>query len=444
MEQLHNIILTLDGYVWGPVMLVLLLGTGVWLSVTLGFIQIIKLPKALSLILMSNKSSGEKGEITPFQALTTALSATVGTGNIAGVATAIASGGPGAIFWMWVTAFFGMATKYAEAVLSVHFRKQLSDGSTIGGPMYYISEGLRQKWLGVLFAIFGVFASFGIGSMAQSHSVALAVNNAFGVPKIAVGIFLVVITALVIIGGIKRIGKVTEKLVPFMAVFYIVISLILIISNFSAVLVAFKIIFGHAFSPAAAAGGFAGSMVRDAIRYGVARGVFSNEAGLGSAPIAHAAAKTDNAVKQGLIAMTGVFFDTIIICSMTALVIISTGAWESGKSSTELTALAFNSFYGNLGDWFLAIALIFFAYSTILGWSYYGEQCMKFLTGGKFSYFYKLIFLFTVFFGSYRKTAFVWDISDLFNGMMAIPNLIGLLGLSLLLRKLTKENMDKF
>jgi len=441
MEQIHNIVLMLDSFVWGPVMLVLLLGTGVWLSLTLGFIQIFKLPKALLLILKSNKKMGEKGEITPFQALTTALSATVGTGNIAGVATAIASGGPGAVFWMWITAFFGMATKYAEAVLSVHFRKQLKDGSTIGGPMYYISEGLNQKWLGVLFAIFGIFASFGIGSMAQSHSVAQAVNNAFGFPKMAVGVFLVVITALVIVGGIKRIGKVTEKLVPFMAAFYIIISLILIIANFSDVLMAFKVIISHAFSPTAAKGGFVGAMVRDAIRYGVARGVFSNEAGLGSAPIAHAAAKTDSAVKQGLIAMTGVFFDTIIICSMTALVIISTGAWESGKSSTELTAIAFSNMYGVTSNWFLAISLIFFAYSTILGWSYYGEQCMKYLTGGKFAIIYKLIFLFAVFFGSFRKTAFVWDISDLFNGLMAIPNLIGLLGLSLLLKRLTKDNI---
>lgn len=443
MEQLHNIVLTLDGYVWGTGMLVLLLGTGVWLTVSLGFIQVLKLPKALALILKSNKSSGKKGEITPFQALTTALSATVGTGNIAGVATAIASGGPGAIFWMWITAFFGMASKYAESVLAVHFRKELSDGSTIGGPMFYLSDGLKQKWLGVLFSIFGIFASFGIGSMTQSHSVAQAVNNAFGIPKIWVGIFLVIVTALVIVGGIRRIGKVTEKLVPFMAVFYIVISLILLLSNIPGVIMAVKLIFSHAFSPSAAVGGFAGSIVRDSIRYGVSRGVFSNEAGLGSAPIAHAAAKTDNAVRQGLIAMTGVFFDTIIICSMTAFVIISTGAWESGKSSTELTALAFNSMYGGMGNWFLAVALIFFAYSTILGWSYYGEQCMKFLTGGKFSLVYKFIFLFTVFFGSFRKTAFVWDISDLFNGLMAVPNLIGLLGLSLLLRKLTKENINK-
>ncbi|BAI81059.1 sodium:alanine symporter [Deferribacter desulfuricans SSM1] len=447
MEKLHSIINYLDSIVWGPFMLVLLIGTGVLITLRLGFIQVRLLPKALKLIFFKGKSENVQGDITPFQALTTALSATIGTGNIAGVATAIATGGPGAIFWMWLSAFFGMATKYAEAVLAVNFRKKLEDGTSIGGPMYYLKEGLSNKFLGnilgVLFAIFGIVASFGIGSMVQSHSVAMAVNDAFNLPKGVTGFILMVLTALVIIGGIKRIGKVTEKIVPFMAVFYFIFAIIIIVLNFGNFLDVLVLIFKSAFSPVAAVGGFAGAAVKDAIRYGVARGVFSNEAGLGSAPIAHAAAKTDNPVRQGLVAMTGVFFDTIIICSLTAFVILLTGVWDSGKTSTELTAMAFVTVFGGNGKMFLALALIFFAYSTILGWSYYGEQCAKFLFGYKFSYFYKIVYSLSVFYGAFRKTAFVWDMADLFNGMMAIPNLIGLIFLSGLLVKITKEKIDE-
>ncbi|MGA1845990.1 alanine/glycine:cation symporter family protein [Deferribacter abyssi] len=446
MDDLHLLITQLDSIVWGPFMLVLLIGTGVLLTVRLKFVQVLMLPKALKLVFKTVNTEKANGDITPFQALTTALSATIGTGNIAGVATAIATGGPGAIFWMWLSAFFGMATKYAEAVLAITFRRKLEDGSTIGGPMFYLKEGLQVKWLGALlgfsFAVFGIVASFGIGSMVQSHSVALAINDAFSLPKGVTGFVLMILTALVIIGGIKRIGKVTEKIVPFMAVFYFIFAIIVIFMKIDQFFYVLRLIFESAFSPVAAVGGFAGAAVRDAIRYGVARGVFSNEAGLGSAPIAHAAAKTDNAVRQGLVAMTGVFFDTIIICSLTAFVILLTGVWDSGKTSTELTAAAFVTVFGGSGKTFLALALVFFAYSTILGWSYYGEQCAKFLFGYKFSYFYKVIYCLSVFYGALRKTDFVWDMADLFNGMMAIPNLIGLLMLSGVLVKVTKDKMS--
>ena len=446
MENLHALIQKLDSIVWGPLMLVLIIGTGVLLTFRLGFIQVRLLPKALRLIFRKGGNENVEGDISPFQALTTALSATIGTGNIAGVATAIAAGGPGAIFWMWLSAFFGMATKYAEAVLAVNFRKRLEDGTSIGGPMYYLKEGLSVKPLGAvlgfLFAVFGIVASFGIGSMVQSHSVAMAVNDAFNVSEGVTGFILMVFTALVIIGGIKRIGKVTEKIVPFMAIFYFIFALIIIVLNLGQFISVIVLIFKSAFTPVAAVGGFAGAAVRDALRFGVARGVFSNEAGLGSAPIAHAAAKTDNPVRQGLVAMTGVFFDTIIICSLTAFVILLTGVWDSGKTSTELTAMAFVSVFGGSGKTFLAVALIFFAYSTILGWSYYGEQCAKFLFGYRFSYFYKIIYSLSVFYGAMRKTDFVWDMADLFNGMMAIPNLVGLILLSGILVKITKDKMS--
>jgi len=440
MESLNTIVSQLGGIVWGPAMLVLLLGTGLWLTLSLGFIQVRYLPKALKLILGKSKDDAD-GEISPLQALTTALSATVGTGNIAGVATAIASGGPGAIFWMWVTAFFGMATKYAEAVLAVKYRKKLEDGSTIGGPMYYLSEGLKQKWLGYLFAVFGIVASFGIGSMVQCNTVAASVKDAFGVNPMITGAVVTVMTLLVIIGGIKRIGRVTEKLVPFMAVFYFIVVMIIIVSNIDKLGSVFNLIFYSAFNPVAATGGFAGSVVRDAVRYGVARGVFSNESGLGSAPIAHAAAKTNNPVRQGLIAMTGTFFDTIVLCSLTAFAILLTGVWDSGKTGVELTSIAFTSTLGGNGKIILAVIISIFAYSTIIGWSYYGEQCSKFLFGVKFSYFYKVIYCVTIFWGAVHKTSFVWNVSDLFNGLMAVPNLIGLLGLSFVLMKLTKENI---
>jgi len=437
-----EILSAINGFVWGPYMLALLVGTGVYLTLRCGFIQFLQLPRALKLVFTQQKNVGV-GDISPFQALTTALSATIGTGNIAGVATAIFLGGPGAIFWMWVCAVFGMATKYAEAVLAVKYREILPDGTMQGGPMRYIADGLGWKWLGWLFALFGAIAAFGIGSMVQSNSVALALDATWGVPTIATGVVLALLTGVVIIGGIKRIGKVTEKLVPAMAVFYVIGALVIIVLHIDQLPAAFGLIFSHAFAPSSAAGGFAGATVSAAMRFGVARGVFSNEAGLGSAPIAHAAARTDNPVRQGLIAMTGVFFDTIVVCTMTALVILMTGAWQSGETSSALTQLAFNDGLPGPGGLIVTVGLAVFAYSTMIGWAYYGEECVEYLFGLKARMPYRYIFCLVIFVGAFQKVGLVWDFSDTMNGAMAIPNLIGLLGLSGVLAKATKEGLSK-
>lgn len=428
-----------NGFVWGPIMLSLLVGTGVFLSVRVGFLQFSKLPLALRLVFRKPTDGEEEGDISPFQALTTALSATIGTGNIAGVATAIYLGGPGAIFWMWICAVFGMATKYAEAVLAVKYRRQLPDGTMQGGPMLYIAEGMGLKWLGWIFALFGSLAAFGIGSMVQSNSVAVALNETWQVPPLATGIVLSVLTGIVIIGGITRIGKVTEKLVPVMGVTYVLGALLVLILNIDKIPGAIGLILEHAFAPSAASGGFAGAAVAAAIRFGVARGVFSNESGLGSAPIAHAAARTNNPVRQGLIAMTGVFFDTIIICSMTALVILSTGAWTSGKTSSALTYLAFQNGLPGPGGLLVTIGLAVFAYSTMIGWAYYGEECIEYIFGLKARTPYRYLFCLAIAVGAFQKVGFVWDFSDTMNGAMAIPNLIGLLALSGVVAKITKD-----
>lgn len=428
-----------NSFVWGPIMLVLLVGTGAFLSVRLGFIQFRHLPRALRLVFSKAPDTDVEGDISPFQALTTALSATIGTGNIAGVATAIYLGGPGAIFWMWVCALFGMATKYAEAVLAVKYRQVLPDGSMQGGPMRYIAEGLGLKWLGWLFALMGSIAAFGIGSMVQSNSVAVALDQTWSVPPIATGVVLAVLTGIVIIGGIKRIGKVTEKLVPIMAVAYVIGALVILLFHVDKIPMAFSLIFSHAFAPTAATGGFAGAAVSAAIRFGVARGVFSNEAGLGSAPIAHAAARTKSPVRQGLIAMTGVFFDTIVVCSMTALVILSTGAWTSGETSSALTYLAFEQGLPGPGGLIVTLGLAVFAYSTMIGWAYYGEECVEYLFGLKARMPYRYVFCIVIALGAFQKVGFVWDFSDTMNGAMAIPNLIALLGLSGVIVKATRE-----
>lgn len=427
-----------NNFVWGPIMLTLLVGTGIYLSVRLGFLQFFRLPLALKLIFRNSGETGE-GDIPPYQALTTALSATIGTGNIAGVATAIYLGGPGAIFWMWICAIFGMATKYAEAVLAVKFRRKLADGSMQGGPMLYISEGLGLKWLGWLFALLGSIAAFGIGSMVQSNSVAVALKETWQIPPVATGLVMAVLTAVVIIGGIRRIGRVTEKLVPFMGVTYVLGALVILILQIDQVPAALALIFQHAFSPSAASGGFAGAAVAAAVRFGVARGVFSNESGLGSAPIAHAAARTNSPVRQGLIAMTGVFFDTIVICSMTALVILSTGVWTSGKTSSALTYLAFETGLPGPGGLLVTFGLAIFAYSTMIGWAYYGEECIEYIFGLKARTPYRYLFCIAIAVGAFQKVGFVWDFSDTMNGAMAIPNLIGLLGLSGVVVKVTRE-----
>ncbi len=439
---MSDIMSAINAFVWGPYMLTLLVGTGVFLTLRLGFLQFIRLPSALRLV-FSRAPEDAEGDITPFQALTTALAATIGTGNIAGVATAIFLGGPGAIFWMWVCAVFGMATKYGEAVLAVKYRHVLPDGTMQGGPMRYIADGLGLKWLGWLFALFGSVAAFGIGSMVQSNSVALALDETWGVSPVGTGIVLAVLTGAVIIGGISRIGRVTAKLVPAMAVLYVLGALLIIVLNIDKLPGAFALIFGHAFSPVSAAGGFAGATVAAAMRFGVARGVFSNEAGLGSAPIAHAAAKTDNPVRQGLVALTGVFFDTIIVCTMTALVILMTGAWTSGETSSALTYLAFNSGLPGPGGLIVTIGIAVFAYSTMIGWAYYGEECIEYIFGMKARTPYRYVFCLVIALGAFQKVGFVWNFSDTMNGAMAIPNLIGLLGLSGVLVKVTREGLSR-
>jgi len=427
--DLNAVLKTINAFVWGPYMLALLVGTGAFLTLRLSFLQLIKLPLALS-ILTQKSNKEESGDIPPIQALTTALSATIGTGNIAGVATAIFLGGPGAVFWMWVCAFVGMATKYAEAVLAVEFRHLLPDGTMQGGPMRYIAEGLGLKWLGWLFALMGSIAAFGIGSMVQSNSVALVLHSTLGMPSLASGLILAVLTAIVIIGGIKRIGKVTEKLIPLMGIFYVAAELVILAIYYQQIPEALAVIFRHAFTATSAVGGFSGATVAAAMRFGIARGVFSNEAGLGSAPIAHAAAKTSSPVRQGLIAMTGVFFDTLLICTFTALVILTTGVWTSGATSSNLTSLAFETGLPGYGAIIVTVAIAIFAYSTMIGWSYYGEECIEYIFGLKARAPYRVIFCMAIALGAFLKVDFVWNFSDTMNGAMAIPNLIGLLGLS--------------
>ena len=446
METLMNINSAVNNIVWGPPILVLIVGVGLYLSVKTGFFSITKLGYTLknTLLKMFSKEQKGEGEVTAFQAVATALAATVGTGNVAGVATAIALGGPGAIFWMWLAAILGMTTKFAEVVLAVNFREKTEDGRYVGGPMYYIEKGLGKswKWLAVLFAFFGALASFGIGNMTQANSVALAVEGSFKIPPLATGIVLAVLTGLVIVGGIKRIGAITEKLVPFMAAIYIAGGLFILLSNVGAIPGAFAIIFKEAFTGTAAVGGFAGATMARAIRYGIARGVFTNEAGLGSAPIAHAAATTDHPVRQGLWGIFEVFADTIVICSITALAIITTGAWESGESGAVLTTLAFNTAIPG-GGIIVTIGLVLFAYSTILGWAYYGERCLEYLAGTKPILAYRLIWVVFIVIGAVGGLEFIWSLADTLNGLMAIPNLIGVLFLSGTVFKLTKEFFTK-
>jgi len=432
-----------NGIVWGPLIIILIIGTGTYLSFMTGFFSITKLGYVLknTLLKMFAKDDKGEGEVTAFQAVATALAATVGTGNIAGVATAIALGGPGAVFWMWLAAIMGMTTKYAEVVLAVNYREKTEDGRFVGGPMYYITNGLGKswKWLAVLFAFFGTFASFGIGCMVQSNSVALSAQSTFGIPVLATGIVLAILTAVVIVGGIKRIGAFTEKLVPFMAALYILGGLWLLISNAAKIPAAFAMIFSNAFTGTAAVGGFTGTVMMQAIRYGVARGIFTNEAGLGSAPIAHAAATTDHPVRQGLWGVFEVFTDTIVICSITALSILVTGVWETGESGAVLSAMAFDTGIPVVGKYIVSIGLILFAYSTILGWEYYGERCLEYLFGTKPIFAYRIIWVIAVIVGAVGGLTFMWDLADTLNGLMAFPNLVGVLMLSPVVFKLTKE-----
>ena len=432
MEYFEIFLNKISQVVWGPPLILFLIGTGVFLTVRLRGMQFWSLAHSLRLALIERKEKGDaEGDITHFQALMTALSATVGTGNIAGVATAIAAGGPGALFWMWITALFGMGTKYAEAVLAVRFRVMSPNGTMSGGPMYYLSNGLGQKWLGLAFAFFTAVAAFGIGNMVQSNSVADAMEASFHVPPFLTGLILAGATALVIIGGIRSIARTATALVPVMVVFYLLASGVVVLLNLRAIPEVVRLILIHAFTPTAATGGFLGSAVLHTIRFGVARGVFSNESGLGSSPIAAAAAQTRDPVRQALVSMTQTFIDTIVICSFTGFAIISTGLWTSGKTGAELTTQAFShSLPGDSGGVIVALGLILFAYSTILGWCYYGEKSIEYLFGQGAIKPYRILFVIMVAMGSFLKLNIVWTFSDIMNGLMAIPNLIGLVFLS--------------
>jgi len=430
---------TINGIVWGPVTIILLVGTGILLAIVVKSIQVRKFVYAWKLISGKFDNPEDDGEITHFQALSAALSATIGTGNIAGVGTAVALGGPGAIFWMWVTAVFGMGLKYAECLLSLKFRTIHDDGTVGAGPMYYLEKGLGQKWLAILFALFAAIASFGIGNMVQANSVAEPVLTYFHIPKIITGLIIGALVFAVIVGGIKRIGQVASRLVPLMCVFYVAGALLVIFKFIDGVPAAFALIFHDAFTGTAAGGGFAGAAVAQAIRFGVARGVFSNEAGLGSAPIAHGAAQTQEPVREGLVAMLGPFIDTIVICTMTALVIILSGAYTLGLTGADLTAKGFNIGIAGVGGYIVAIGIIFFAFSTAISWSYYGDRCVDYLFGKKMVTPYRILYCILLPIGAAVQLDLVWTISDITNALMAWPNLIGLIFLSPIVIKSTRE-----
>ncbi|ESV54152.1 alanine/glycine:cation symporter family protein [Streptococcus pluranimalium] len=428
---MYELLSSIDGYVWGPPLLILLVGTGIYLSGRLGFIQMLKLPTAIRLIFTDN--ADEDGDISSFAALATALAATIGTGNIVGVATAIKLGGPGALFWMWVAAFFGMATKYAEGLLAIKYRVTDENGEKAGGPMYYITNGLgkKWKWLAILFSIFGTMtALFGSGTFTQVNSITESLRNTTGLSSQLVSPILAILVGIIIFGGIQSISKVSEKVVPFMAGIYVLAALTVIIFNAHNLIPSLLLVFKSAFTGQAAMGGFAGAGFMLAIQSGVARGVFSNESGLGSAPIAAAAARTNEPVEQGLISMTGTFIDTIIICTLTGLSIIITGAWSTDLNGAVLTQYAFSTIFGNIGQIALAVSLVLFAFTTILGWSYYGERCFEFLFGSKAILLYRIIYVLMIAIGGYISLETIWVLADIVNGLMAFPNLVALLGLS--------------
>lgn len=445
MQLIHQFVVQLNALVWGVPMLVLILGTGLYLMILLRGMPIRQIAQGFRLLWRGRiNSSSELGEVSSFQALMTGLSATVGTGNIAGVATAIFLGGPGALFWMWCTALVGMATKYAEIVLAVHYREVSEQGECSGGPMYAIKNGLSKSWhwLGFLFAMFGGLAGFGIGNMVQSNSMAEVIKTTFGIEHWVTGLVATIIVALVILGGIKRIAKVAAAVVPFMCIAYIAMCFVVLFVFAAQLPAAIHLILVHAFTPIAAAGGFAGAAIMMAIQHGVARGVFSNEAGLGTAGIAQAAAATNSPVRSGLIGMIGTFIDTIVICTMTGLVIICTGVWNSGERGVNLSVTAFELALPGLGGYLLALALIVFTFTTILGWSYYGERCWIYLVGKKSVLPFRLLWVFAVFAGAIFQLDFVWLLADTLNALMAIPNLVSLLLLSPIVFKLTQDYFE--
>ncbi|WOT05661.1 alanine/glycine:cation symporter family protein [Shewanella youngdeokensis] len=428
----QSLLADLNAIVWGPITLCLLVGTGLYLTIRLKLIQVFKLPLALSLLF---KPATGKGDLSSFAALCTALSATIGTGNIVGVATAIKIGGPGALFWMWLAAFFGMATKYAECMLAVKYRTTDARGNIAGGPMYYIERGLGLKWLANIFAVFGVgVAFFGIGTFAQVNAISDAMTIAFNVPTWVTALVLTLMVAAVTLGGVKRIANVAQKLVPTMALGYVLACLWILVMFADQIVPALQLVVHSAFTPISAAGGFLGATVAQALQIGIARGVFSNESGLGSAPIAAAAAKTNEPVEQGMVSMTGTFFDTILICTMTGLVLIMTGVWSGDTAGAAMTSAAFSTGGSAIiGQYVVTIALVCFAFTTILGWHYYGERCWYYLTGARLGEqgikIYQMIFLSLIAGGAFIQLDLIWMLADTVNGLMAIPNLIALIGL---------------
>ncbi|HCS27608.1 MAG TPA: sodium:alanine symporter family protein [Spongiibacteraceae bacterium] len=433
----------LNSLVWGVPMLVLILGTGLFLMLGLRLMPLRNIGRAFRM-LFAGRTSTREGDITPFQALMTSLSATIGTGNIAGVATAIALGGPGALFWMWCTALVGMATKYAEAVCAVHFRERDAKGDYCGGPMYYIKNGLSGKWrwLAVAFALFGSIAGFGIGNGVQANSVADALQSSFGIDAKLTGGVLLVAVAAVVLGGVRRIADVAGVLVPVMAIAYLLAGLVVIAVSINELPAVIALVFESAFTGTAATGGFAGAAVWAAIRFGVARGIFSNEAGLGSAPIAHAAAKTDSPVAQGMVAMLGTFIDTLVVCSVTGFVILLSGVWTGGDSGAALSAAAFDALIPG-GEYVVSIGLVLFAFTTILGWSYYCERCLVYLVGVKAILPFRLLWVAAIPFGAVAELEFIWLLADTLNALMAIPNLIALLLLSPVVFALTRDYFQR-
>ena len=420
----------LDAFAWGPPLLILLVGTGIYLTIRLGLLQVARLPKAFQLIFTKDKGHGD---VSSFAALCTALAATVGTGNIIGVATAIKVGGPGALFWMWMAAFFGMATKYAEGLLAIKYRTKDANGAVAGGPMHYILLGMGEKWrpLAIFFALAGVLvALLGIGTFTQVNSITESIQNTAQIDPAITALVLSVFVGIAVFGGLKSISKVSTAVVPFMAIVYILGTLTVILFNIEKIPATLALIFTSAFSPTAAVGGFAGASIRMAIQNGVARGVFSNESGLGSAPIAAAAAKTNEPVEQGLISMTGTFIDTLIICTLTGLTILVTGVWSGDLNGVALTQSAFSTVFSYFGPSLLTIFLVLFAFTTILGWNYYGERCFEFLFGVRFIWLYRVVFVVMVLLGGFIELDMVWIIADIVNALMALPNLIALLVLS--------------
>lgn len=440
-----TILSTINDFVWGPPLLILLSGTGLYLTLRLGFLQIIHLPRAFGYLFKKEPGNNQQGDVSAFAALCTALSATIGTGNIVGVATAIQAGGPGAMFWMWLIALFGMATKYAECLLAVKYRVRDKHGFMAGGPMYYIERGLGLKWMAKLFAFFGILvAFFGVGTFPQINAITSAMQDSFNVPIEISAAIITVLVALIILGGVKRIAIASSYIVPFMAILYVSASVVILCLNADKVPAAINLIIYSAFNPQAALGGALGITVMKAIQSGVARGIFSNESGLGSAPIAAAAAQTKEPVRQGLISMTGTFLDTIIVCSMTGLVLVITGIWQSDLSGATVTNAAFTQGMGsNIGATIVTIGLLFFAFTTILGWCYYGERCFVYLFDIRGIKIYRSIFIVLVACGAFIKLDIIWILADIFNGLMAFPNLIALIGLRKVIIEETKDYFQR-